>query len=222
MSTKGSYSYSFIPCFSNTACFSNPLFCIAPLLYDSGVLPTDKDNYSLDPLKRGEEEYDAHCMTGANSSAPLFLMYKPTVVHSPDILLMLLATLALRDYRAPAVYRQTALTVPTLPFLAIISLSCADTHKHPCILLYWILAAIHCIPWVLWVLYCTSSHAACVEMQKSLCTSSHSWGERIPCSTDNITQVQSQNDNWRKGYREESGVFFDQMFHGCEVWECFH
>lgn len=99
MCTKGSYSYSLMPCFSYIACFSNPLFCIAHLLYDSGALPTEKSNYSLDlpTMKTGEKEYDAHCMTGVNSSTPLFLMYKPTVVHSPDVLLRLLATLALKD-----------------------------------------------------------------------------------------------------------------------------
>lgn len=58
MGTKGSYSYSLMPCFSYIACFSNPLFCIAHLLHDSGALPREKSNYSLGlpTMKRGEKE----------------------------------------------------------------------------------------------------------------------------------------------------------------------
>lgn len=136
MGAKGSYSYSPMSCFSYTARFSNPLFCIAHLLYDSGALPTEKSNYSLDlaTVKRGEKEYDAHCMTGINSSAPLFLMYKPTVVHSPEVLLILLATLALKDQSSCCVQTDSCKRTHT-SFLAIISLSHTDTHKQPCILL---------------------------------------------------------------------------------------
>lgn len=58
MGTKGSYSYSLMLCFSYIACFSNPLFCIAHYLYDSGALPTEKSNYSLDfpTMKTGEKK----------------------------------------------------------------------------------------------------------------------------------------------------------------------
>lgn len=202
MGTKGSYSYSLMSCFSYTACFSNSLFCIVHLMtslwqwcstYREKQLQLGLAHYE----ERGKRVWRApstplpHYFWCTN---PQWCTHQMSCLDAfgyigPQRLELLLCT------------NRQLLVYPHFLFGHNFTLTCRHTQTT-------VYSAIHCIPWVLWVLYCSSSHAACVEMQKSLCTSSHLWGEEIPCSTDNIIQVQSLNDNWRKGYRQKSGVFF--------------